>query len=753
MAVRDLDSILNSKSGLAVIPELVSSFLPISCHYDKSILITKTGDLTITISVNGYSTDTNDIESVRSKVRRSLVKNIDSYKVAVYLHTIRNWQNIIPKGVIPFGFAASLNNAWCKHNNWDRQLVNTLYITLVYQGLKISSLDPRCLFPYKVRSLYEANWEMAASKLHSVADQICQELKTIGARKLTITESKSGLVSEPLSFYYYLTHFKEAPAFLPAKDLAISMADYKLDYKFNHIHFKYPDSEAYATVFTLKESIDSPESLYSTIMQANFRFIASEVLIFTDKVAALQEYKKSAKTIEISRDNELINQIGLQSIFDADQGNISDYCLYQNNILIHSETKDNLNASIHAACRVFSESGFMTSREDFNMARCYWAMMPGNFKYLCRTKYGATSLLCNLSCLHDANSGNSAGSRWGPPISLLKTVKDAVFYFNFHEHENGNTILIGPKGSGKTTLIKFLLAQSVKIDPKIIYIDLNGNDEKFIKKMGGNYIHIGNEDSPIKIFPFDPTLFFGQNNLIYSWLMEACNLDTENKRNEAQTFVNTLLDNLLLLPTVEERQLALNGILEDLNSKPHLNPFINLLNKETYNTLFNQNSYNVLRSSNTLGINFANIKSHALRTAFLALLLSVISKNLSGEPTIIMINESVSLFEECSFNKLMQPWLQSLSLKNAIAIMELESTKKVQNNPLLNNTLEQFATKIFMTDNLSDKSFKFAFNLHETEHIRIKTYTPDRRVFLIKQSNISVLTSLYMEGLEQIIEN
>jgi type IV secretion system protein VirB4 len=61
------------------------------------------------------------------------------------------------------------------------------------------------------------------------------------------------------------------------------------------------------------------------------------------------------------------------------------------------------------------------------------------------------------------------------------------YYFNFHFNDVGNCLCFGTMGSGKTTLIGFLLTQSLKFGGKRIVFDKDRGFEILVRALGGNY--------------------------------------------------------------------------------------------------------------------------------------------------------------------------------------------------------------------------------------------------------------------------
>ena len=71
-------------------------FIPISCHYDNNILITKSGDLLITMIIDGHNPSALSDKSLKSSLKLALNNTIDTYKISAHIHTVREFRNISP---------------------------------------------------------------------------------------------------------------------------------------------------------------------------------------------------------------------------------------------------------------------------------------------------------------------------------------------------------------------------------------------------------------------------------------------------------------------------------------------------------------------------------------------------------------------------------------------------------------------------------------------------------------------------------
>lgn len=91
-----------------------------------------------------------------------------------------------------------------------------------------------------------------------------------------------------------------------------------------------------------------------------------------------------------------------------------------------------------------------------------------------------------------------------------KIVFDQFFYRSnpemarFMNRPNGNMVVIGRTGAGKTTFMNLLVHGHILNHRKIIWIDPENKNETLCKFVGGNYIAIGLDNNIINIFDLKP---------------------------------------------------------------------------------------------------------------------------------------------------------------------------------------------------------------------------------------------------------
>jgi type IV secretion system protein VirB4 len=127
-------------------------------------------------------------------------------------------------------------------------------------------------------------------------------------------------------------------------------------------------------------------------------------------------------------------------------------------------------------------------REDAALEPSFWAQFPGNTQFIPRKALISSANFAGPASFHSHPVGRASGNHWGPAVTLLETTAASPYYFNFHKGDLGNFLVIGPSGAGKTVVLNFLLAQSERFQPKVVFFDKDRGAEIFLRAMGENMI-------------------------------------------------------------------------------------------------------------------------------------------------------------------------------------------------------------------------------------------------------------------------
>ena len=116
--------------------------------------------------------------------------------------------------------------------------------------------------------------------------------------------------------------------------------------------------------------------------------------------------------------------------------------------------------------RVIEECGFGARVETINATECYLGSLPGNFRANIRRPLVSNSVLADLlpfcgTARGEAQSPNR-GYKNRAPLMQLKAPRHELFNLNLHSEDLGNTIVIGPPGSGKSVLLNALISSLLR---------------------------------------------------------------------------------------------------------------------------------------------------------------------------------------------------------------------------------------------------------------------------------------------------
>ncbi|CAK6537071.1 MAG: Type IV secretory pathway, VirB4 component [Candidatus Midichloria mitochondrii] len=745
---------LDSGNDIYINPK-ISNYIPITCHYDPNTLITKNGDLIQIVAISGFEPNDTNFNSIplREVIRSSIASYIKDNKVAVYIHTLNNFSNIEIKANFSSEFAKNINDKWSEFNQWSSQLLATVYISIVIQGAKKSPFNPQQLHEilffhfYKKHHLKEL--EEARIFLSEISNNIIKSSSRFGAKLLGIKKDKESnkYYSEPLSFIYNLIHLKQKDIELEPCDASEQLASLKINYYFNKIELEEMEEESnktFVAVFSFKPFHDLSIEDCTAILEHNFKYIISESVVFTPRAIAIKEIKKQANFLEAGRNERLLAASYIDKLISAEMVGKTDYCERQINLILYSQSAEELDNSIEKIMQIFEDIGILLVREDFYMPLCFWSIIPSNFQYSFRKNYNLAKFSSTFAFVPSTSMGSYNGSKWGPPVALFKNRKRLPYYFNFHQNDNGHTMIVGPEESGKEILLKFLLSSAVRLNPRIIFLDLKGNNEKFISKLGGQSFKVSAKDSPIfKIGFGDDEKTYTKN--VFCYLIFGTLTVSAAEENVLNSLINHIENKTSIYEALKEFAVSLpDAVIKEK---------INYLNENFIKIFEGPDSLEVLKNNKYVGIDFSLLEKK-YSTVLLRLLISKLPEFLDDTPTIIAVNSDFRIFEKQVLVEKLLSSLEKLNAKNAIIIFTFNYNKELYDNfQFFEKVIYNIPTRIFLPNKLADKSFKKTFKLSEEDFYNIRNYARGKLSFLLKQYNKSVNILFDLESIKEIKED
>ncbi len=742
----------DSLKAAAHIPD--EDFIPYVCHYDPNTIITKNGELLQIIRITGFSATmaVSELVSLREAVRETIISHVQDNKIAFWFNTIRRKKNIALKVKPKEFFATEFEEAWVKENKLDDQYVNEVYITVIVEGLDTSIENfqgfARSFSYLATKSLHREFLKKAHKKLTDIVQGIVVDTEKYGAKLLGVYEWEGVLYSEPMRFFGKISNLDEERYPLDANDISIDLSSHKVAFGNRELEVLGDSSNNYAGVLSLKEYFEVSTSSLDHILQLPCEFIITQSFDFTvnKKEIAPQEYQNYI--LQVSGDEDLRQASGVANFIESGHGSPIDYGKLQTTIMMISQSREQLEKDIKVAFEKFNSLGFVVVREDIFLEHCFWSQLPANFRYLRRQKVINTNRLAGFSALHNFPSGSAAGNKWGSAITILPTILNTSYFFNFHDGDLGHTAIFGSTKFSESTLLNFLVTQSRRIGGKLFYFDFNNSAKALIKVLGGSYYDMSVSDSANLEFLHLNPLSLARSD--------------ENKKflNEffasLVAFANDIVssEELALIPTIVDRILTSNAnnfgvACEAFNTSETKGIYktLQIWNGENLGHIFGAET-EISWLDNIIAFDLSEIfDEQPLLTPIVNYLLHQFESQLDGSPAILVMNDAWNLLDNPVLSPNISAFLERMKQKNCAVILATKDIEHVAKSEISAEINKNLATKIFMPNEHPHQCMKDIFGLNEDEVEILEMMTEEEHDFFFKHEDDAIIASLNLSNL------
>lgn len=754
------------------------NFIPIACHYNEHTLLTKDGKLLQIIKVYGISSEkiSDNIQNLREIIRASVKKHTNSYDFAFWMHTIRERQNLDDPTPYKKLLPASIHALWQRKNHWNDKFINTLYISIVHDSAKIkiknfgsliNSLSTKLIVNFENKYL-----ESAFQNLEILANNILNDFSAFDAEKLGITFENENTFSAPLFLYNRIANINDSDCLVPIIDLssAIGRSTYTIRGDKMVVTNQKQDKK-FISLLSLKEYQESPSEVLDKFLQLPLELIITEIFYFVDKKVVASALKGQDYILKITNDDTLIKHKGINKFNDNKSS--FEFCNQQISIAIIEEEEDKLAASVAKAARELFKLGIVHVKEDLNIEQTFWAQLPANFAFIRRMSPILSDHVASLTALHNSPLGSQYTS-WGRALTLLRTERGTPYFMNFHDKTGrGNTCIFGTEKTGKTVLLNFLVSESTKYDPTIIYIS-NSNDSKiFIEALEGTWLEI--DKQIINPFLVDDT---EKSQAFILEFLKMLSGHYISPLNEVElTFLKKLRSKIL---SIDKEKRIFSDILklEDFKEEGGstiLDKLKGFTEGQLYSSLFDQSVFNINESS-IVGLNLYNLSDEPFAKQFYPSerkYLEQFNNNLKTHQSVCasviyaltyhlsLVGTKPKIIAADSFDKLYKPEIYSdnislifnnLSENNGIFVGNFNFIYlKAYPKYTLKAWLELINTKIILPSDVKIEDLNEILGLTDSEIRKLSQLILTSRMFLINKDNESIALELSIAALVGVV--
>lgn len=407
-------------------------------------------------------------------------------------------------------------------------------------------------------------------------------------------------------------------------------------------------------------------------------------------------------------------------------------------LIVKDKNYSNLQDKINAVLKITRFYGFWCKNDTYNMYSSYFGAMAGNNGANKRTGLTpSTSLLCMVSL-----STPFLGFQYNEHLkehSLINglTENNDLYHFNLHVSDVGHTLIVGPTGSGKSVLLGLIVSQFMRYkNAKIIFFDKNQSSKVLCKCSGGEFYNIGNDDFSFQIM--ENVNIEKYRNFVREWLLSIADLEKEELTIDEKNLITETLKHVAELPKEERTFTSFESLLPNRKLKNLYNNYIN----GSYKRYFNRNR-DITRNNFVVYEMDAILKDKKLVNFILNYLFFDIEQQvLTGEPTLIIVDEAWTALNNEFMKKQLEEWLRELRKKNASVIFATQSLSEVNSSSIAPVIIENCKTKVMLTNEGAERNRELYYymGLNDEEIEKVRNALPKREYFIKNDIGSALVT-------------
>lgn len=724
-----------------------SDFVPYACLFNENTLVTKNGELVQTIKITGLGFDAQHQRDLRGVIRNAIQQYIPDESYALWLHTLRRRQQLVAPTQFPDKFSAAVDSGWSETHPASASFVNELYITIVKAGqaaqLKRFDQIVQSLAPRREANARNAFLEQAQRELQQTVNRLLQPLQPYGARLLTMVERNGDYYSEQLEFLEKLINLEERPMKVPMRDLSQVLTSGEVTFGHNAMEVRTAEGHRrFACIITIKEYKESTLAGIDKFLDIPCELIVTQSFDFVGGDQARKDYEKQARYLSISGDRELADWIEISRLQASNSPRA--FGEQQTTLFLIASSVKQLEANVRLVQKSLSKIGMVALREDLRFEECYWAQLPGNFPFMTRKHSVDTQHLAGFATVQTQPMGNPTGSPWGPPVSVLTTVQDLPYFFNFHREQSAHTIVVGRPKSGRTSVTHFLLAQARRLKINSWYIDVHGRGTPTMQAMGGVVYKPGTAGCQFNPLAMDDTP--ANREFLAAWLTTLIDPEGKHLTQSMIAFFQSLIGELMRLPREQRRMSTLVPIIRTQDAMlaqqfqrwcaGHELGELFDMPVDTF-ALSNLSLFDISRYA-------GNVETRAPLAAYL---LHRLTMALNGSPTLLILDEGFDLLANPLFGQRSAAWMDFITTRNAAVMLMSEHVEQSGNYPFTPAVAARAASIFAMPDNTPAAEYSYGFGFSESDLGALAYMQPALRHVLLKRGNQSTLLKMDLSNL------
>ena len=367
-------------------------------------------------------------------------------------------------------------------------------------------------------------------------------------------------------------------------------------------------------------------------------------------------------------------------------------------VLRHSD-QDVLQDRARTVSQLLQHHGFAARIEKVNAVEGFLGSLPGHVVENVRSRRTDALTLANMLPLTSTWTGPSRcpsdkiDNGNAPPLVICRTEGSTPFRLSLHVEDVGHTLLFGPSGTGKSTLLALFCAQWLRYPgATVVAIDKDHALQTLTHAVGGSHHVLNVSDGSERFAPFT-------------------SIDDPAERAWAADWIEQLCQVQGLHPTLKQREYIRDGIkdtadtggsrtfsaiataIQDMSVKNALQPYGA---SGDFGSIFD-GARDTVELDRWMCIELSSVMSSSdkLRLPALTYLFRIVERQAQGQPMLLVIDEAWAALKHDVFRERIGEWLVTLRKMNVAVLLATQSVSHIADSDIQQIITENCPTRIY----------------------------------------------------------
>lgn len=458
----------------------------------------------------------------------------------------------------------------------------------------------------------------------------------------------------------------------------------------------------------------SHEGLLNTLALLPFAYRFNTRFIYFDQLKSsllLSKYRrfwaqrsKGILTQVFNVADGRVNQNALDQIAQIDKAkraldnNEVVFGSYTATVILHDRSFERLQSKAKYVIQAIESTCLSARVETVNATDAFLGSLPGHVFENVRRPIVSQDVLLDLIPLSLPPSGEatSPNLKYGvgaSPLMQVRSSGNGLYLMNLHDQDLGNSLVVGPPGSGKSVLLGELMVNLLRYrGMRVFAFDKGCSFYALTKALEGNHVTLENSSRmlcPLQDLETQEDLDYALEFLLMLLRLNGYQCSALDKEE--------LMHCLKLLAAENQSERTLSNFhikLNNLKLKQVLSPYTcehngqNILDGNT-----NPDTSSLLTTFECAEI--FKLPAH-FAMPVLKQIFHLIAKEFNGKPAAIVLDEAWLMLKDPVFGNEVIEWFKTLRKYNVIVILATQSLMDLQSSEHFLNILECAKTRIFL---------------------------------------------------------